>query len=408
MALHAVPAPVASAASPAVVILYRARGPLAANHLATYCAYAEQHGFATHVLDSTLPHAELSEAVATIRSRAPIGLVVADYEADQTLAADFRARYRVPGIRPEIAARFRDKRLMHRTLRQQGPRHCVLPDRLDRIRSLNALNQFARRHRYQIVLKPHSASGTRGLYVVHSSDELRDIGKRIGDPGEYIAEQYIHSDEPQFHVDSIVHRGQILLAVPSQYTYALDDLANAALPGSISRLHARSVLDRNIRLANAEVIRHLGLADGITHCEFFVSGGKLVFGEIAARMGGGPIRPMLRHLTGIDLCEAALGLHLNSRFAERLEQQQRLHPSEIGILLHTSTAAGHIAEISTPDTLVGGAVIHAEVYRQPGEALRGPEHSSDAVAYSLITGADRAEVMLRMQHAQRRFVLRVV
>lgn len=395
--------------TPVVVVLQKMQGPTTAENHQAYRRCAQRFGSDVLVLPTGNPEEPLDATMARVAAQTPIRFVHADHESGQELAARYRAEYSAGGISPIVMSRFRDKTLMHNTLRAQRLTTVTLPDCVDDLKDQAALEAFAQRHDYHVMIKPRSGQGATGLHEVTSRDDLLSVCARIGsEASRYRAEEYITGDGPQFHIDSVVCDGQILLAVPSRYTYDLARLRTAPLPGTVTHLQDHSPLVERVLAANTDVIHTLGLHSGVTHCEVFVRGGRIVFGEIAARMGGGPVRQIVHRLTGIDLCDAALALYLDDHYADTFEQRLRIADGEIGALLLHTPEEGTIRSISAPDVLLGDPVFHAAVWKHPGDPLRPAIHSCDTLGVCLVTGADSEITYRHLQTARRRFAVDVV
>jgi len=108
-----------------------------------------------------------------------------------------------------------------------------------------------------------------------------------------------------YHCDAVVHDGAPVFSSVCRYLEPPGVFRSVASRGSVTLGDA--VLRERILRYHADVVRHLGLRDGVTHLEVFhTPDDRIVFCEIAARPGGGGICTVLRQTYGVDLISAAL------------------------------------------------------------------------------------------------------
>lgn len=226
-------------------------------------------------------------------------------------AAMLGAAFRVPAMSPRTAALFRDKSLQKATVRAAGvdtARYVVIED-------LSELPSDFVLPFDKAVLKPVAGGATENTSFIHSTEELQKAAEESRKEHwgrrqmrTFVLEEFVPGDE--WHVDGVIFDGQLqfcsiggyrqscLTTVTSQkplYTFLFDPDDDAA------------VYERVTPLAE-QCLETLGLRDGVFHMELFhdPESGRLLFGECAARRGGGLIEEEVAHKFGVSLTEAAM------------------------------------------------------------------------------------------------------
>ena len=244
------------------------------------------------------------EGVGTLRRNhgQPFRIVGA-LEAIKVQLAMARERFGVPGVSVRTASVFRDKSRMKDALRAAGlpvARHGVLRTEAD-------ARAFVAEVGLPIVLKPIDGVGARSTARVTTMDALfrmlREMGCGPGSPA--LAEEMLVGKEHSF--EAITIGGEPRVFSFSEYLPGcLEVLENpwiqwsCLLPREVDTpLHDRA------RKLGFEVIRTLGLENGMTHMEWFErSDGSLAVGEIAQRPPGPQLCQMTGLVHGIDIHRA--------------------------------------------------------------------------------------------------------
>ncbi len=213
--------------------------------------------------------------------------------------AEARARYNVPGTRPEVAELFRDKARMKDALRAAG-----LPVAAHKlITSEKDARAFAEQVGFPMVLKPPAGMGAKATFRVSSIEALlRSIeGMHVSAQNPILAEEMLRGRE--FSFETITIDGKPRVSSISHY-----------LPSCLEVLETpwiqwACILPREIegepydgaRKMGYAAIQALGLDTGMTHMEWFQKAdGKLAIGEIAQRPPGANISLMTGLAHGVD------------------------------------------------------------------------------------------------------------
>jgi hypothetical protein len=226
----------------------------------------------------------------------PVERVVSFAEADVLAAAELRDRLDLPGQHGDSARAYRDKVMMRQHALEAG---LPTPD-FATVETAQDVHQFARLHGLPLVLKPRSSSGTVGVRILRS---LADLSDKLPN---HIVEAFVPGEV--VHVDGLVVGGEPVFALPAAYT-ELGCLAHWSDLGSGSYLLPpdypwfQQLVDELWHVVDA----FPSAPDLLLHAEFFVvPGERPVLCEIASRMPGHPIPPMLDRALGLDLRETWL------------------------------------------------------------------------------------------------------
>jgi biotin carboxylase len=164
------------------------------------------------------------------------------------------------------------------------------------------LRDFLRRVPAPWVLKPRSLAGAVGIRKLWNSDEIWSMLDRLeGLQSHYLVERFVPGDV--FHVDSIVHNGEIRFAIASGYGRPPMEIAHEGGIFTTRILERGSDLAAALLAENARVLRTMGLRSGASHTEFIrdAASGQLLFLETSARVGGAHIAEMVEAATGLNL-----------------------------------------------------------------------------------------------------------
>jgi hypothetical protein len=227
--------------------------------------------------------------------------VVSFAEADVLPAARLRTLWDLPGQRGASAAAYRDKLLMRRYAEEAG-----LPGpRFAGVETAADVRAFARAHGLPAVCKPRSASGSVGVRILRDGADLDALPDTLP---HHLVESFVPGEV--VHVDGLWAGGRPVFALPAAYT-ELGCLAHLADQGGGSALLSGGhPWHRPLTDALWQVVRALPAApELVLHAEFFMpDSGPPVLCEIASRLPGHPIPPMLDRALGVSLRDTWLRL----------------------------------------------------------------------------------------------------
>lgn len=225
---------------------------------------------------------------------------------------------------------------------------------------------------FPAVLKPRTGAGSKWTGKVTSLKELQEALEAGPSGCEYVLEEYLAGDpalQGRFYGDYVsvesLHRGgesrQVCVTAKLPLTEHFAE-TGMFVPHPFSRELERRILD-----LEAEAIRALGVADGVTHTEIKLTaeGPKII--EVNGRLGG-YVPEIVKRAMGADLVRAALQLSLGQ--PAELEPEA---PEEIVYQLFLAAPPGEsflfggMAGIEEAENMDG--VLHLEITKETGQTI---------------------------------------
>jgi biotin carboxylase len=243
---------------------------------------------------------DILEGIEVLRRRhGPIHRIIGILEPLMVQLAVARAKFGIPGTRPEVAELFRDKARMKDALRAAGlpvARHKLVCSDRD-------AHAFVEEVGFPMVLKPPAGMGAKATFRVTSTEALlRAVsGMRVSAESPVLAEELLRGREHSF--ETVTVGGRPAASSFSDYLpTCLDVVENAWIQWAciLPRETSAPVYDSARKMGFA-AIQALGLDSGMTHMEWFErDNGTLAIGEIAQRPPGANITRMTGLAHDID------------------------------------------------------------------------------------------------------------
>lgn len=219
-------------------------------------------------------------------------------EFEVELVAILREHLRLPGMNVSAVRAFRDKLAMRQITREDGIK---VPDFIQ-VLNYDRLREFMGRVPTPWMLKPRMEAGSMGLKKVHDSEQVWRTLDELGDrQSYYLVEQFVPGDV--YHVDSLTVGGKVKFTSVQKYGAPPIDIYQGGGVFMTGIVQRDSEDDKALRTLNEQVIKTLGMVNGVTHAEYIKAhaDGQFYFLEVAARVGGAFIADMIAAATGINL-----------------------------------------------------------------------------------------------------------
>lgn len=236
-----------------------------------------------------------------------------------------------------------------------------------------------------LVLKPLDSSGSRGSVVARCQE---DVAAHL--VSGMVAETYVHGLE--MSVESFVFQGRVLFTNLTEYLLPL--WANI-VPATLDEQTRTDVL-----ALNAAVINALGIRQGMTHLELFLTPSGPIFSEIAIRPPGGYLMDLIGRSYGFDPWQTALDLEMGLEAslphqASTFSGMWLLHPGQ-GIVRHVSgkRACRQIAGIREVSCRV-----------EVGDVLAPRQGSGESAGYFIAEGSTRSDVVKALDQARKTLLI---
>lgn len=227
-----------------------------------------------------------------------IDRVLANWEPLVILAAKMRERWGIPGMSVDTVRGFRDKQLMKERVAAAGLR---VP-RSRRVRTVHETLAAAEEIGYPLVVKPISGAGSADTYRCGDRAELDAALRKMGNVIEASCEEYIEGKE--FTYDTVCIDGVPAYENVTRYLpKPLEARSHEWISPCVITIRdlAQPGIRDGVRLGR-QVLKALGMGDGFTHMEWFLTPkGEAVFGEIGCRPGGACIVDQMNYTGDIDL-----------------------------------------------------------------------------------------------------------
>lgn len=219
-------------------------------------------------------------------------------EFEVELVSMLREHMRLPGMGLTQMRRFRDKLTM-RDVAQEAD--IPIPP-YTRILNYDELRAYMEEVEPPWMLKPRMEAGAMGIRKIHDSEGLWRALDELGDvQSYYLLEKFLPGDV--FHVDTLSVNGKSAFVSYQKYANPPIDIYQGGGVFSTQTVKPRTKDARALKQMNEQIIRSLGIENGVTHAEFIKAhaDGEFYFLEIAARVGGAFVSDMIEMASGINL-----------------------------------------------------------------------------------------------------------
>jgi biotin carboxylase len=273
---------------------------------------------------------------AWLRGRS-VDRVLANWEVLVETAARLRERWGLPGMTPDVVRGFRDKELMKERVRAAGLR---VP-RSARVTTEREVRAAAEEIGFPLILKPIAGAGSADTYRVRTQAELdAAIAAMRGIP-EASCEEYVEGEE--FTYDTVCIGGRPAFENVAAYlpkpleARTLEWVSPVVI--TVRDMH-QPRLAPGVTLGR-QVLSALGMGDGFTHMEWFLTPrGEAVFGEIGCRPGGAHLVDEMNYTCDIDLFREWARVACWGRFEAPVERKYN-----VGIIFKRALGQGRITRI---------------------------------------------------------------
>lgn len=336
----------------------------------------------------------VEKTVLSMHAQQPFTAVVTIDERTMEPAARLRDLLNLPGLRADQVPRYRDKLTMKRVLAEGGVRVPAFAACEDR----PTVEGLLRRHG-RIAIKPIDGVGSVGVSFADSHKDVAEwYAEHAGETEQFEAEEFIAGQMHQ--VDAMVQGAK---AVHTSVACTLPGLG--CIEFSSGAPLARVLLDdsplrRQLVEFSDRVIRVLGLQDGVTHLECFVTpDGEPVVCEVAARPAGGGSQQMYEAQTGINFARAAVLLALGC------EGDMRPNPtkSTVGMVAFRAAHPARIQRIAAIREFPEPWIRYGRIDYEEGSLVTSAVHSNDYMGFFVFCAEDRMSFDGRLAELRARF-----
>lgn len=339
------------------------------------------------------------EAVAAVGRRHGVDGVLT-FAADRAVpvVAAVAEQLGLPGIGSHTAHLATNKIAMRRELAERG----VPQPQFAAVRLLSEAHHAARTLSFPAVLKPADSAGQRGIFLVHSDEELSAqlaLTLAASPSQEAIVEQ--------FHEGREVNTLLVARDEDVRLITASDRLRPEGVGFGVALAHVYpttlygDVLEEVERVAIAAV-RAIGLRDGIAYPQLLVTGNEVRVIEIAARIPAGQMDEVPRVGVGVDLLSIALKQALGEPVTDDSVRPRFHQPLAIRFLTAEPgpLPTGVVRSVGPLDKARAfPGVERVDTWIQPGETIRPVQTDGDRRGYVIARGDTNLEALERADAA---------
>lgn len=344
----------------------------------------------------------MSGIIKNVTLRYRIHSIYANIEWAVEVCGYLREKFHIIGMPEDICIKTRDKYVMKTTLASAG----IKTANVASVDSLESLKHFILKNDFPIVLKPRKGSATQNTFLIHNEKELKNVFENIELFDEdYIVESFIKGEE--YHCDTIVFQGKIKFCSVSKYNTNLIETINTNNPVSsivFPESFDNNPIIKNIKELNEKVIHALHIDTSICHLEVFVTErNECIFGEIASRIGGGPlIGRSIKCAYGVDLYEIFIELFIKQRI--EITYRESRFAGFIALPIQT----GEIVKIAgTDDYIKMEDIKYINIYNKVGDVITDKNNTTKRTGYIIVIGDDYNKLKERLLELYNNFKLEV-
>lgn len=307
----------------------------------------------------------------------------------------------LPGIGTETAHLMTNKIAMRRRLADAG----VPQPRFAAVRHVREVRAAADAVGFPAVLKPADSAGQRGLFLVHSVDDVeRRLHAALAQSIE--EEAILESYHPGLEVNGllIARGGEVTVLTLSDRQRP----AGAGFGVALAHVYPSTLFGdalAEVERVGRSTVHALGLGDGIAYPQvIWGDDGVARLIEVAARIPAGQMDAVARYGVGVDLIEVALRQALGEPVPDELVEPKVQQPMAISFLTAQPgpLPTGKLLRVSGLDKVRAfPGVVEAELYFQDGETIRPVRVDGDRRGYVIAVGSTNLEALERAEKAGR-------
>ncbi|MFP4731382.1 ATP-grasp domain-containing protein [Pasteurella multocida] len=175
---------------------------------------------------------------------------------------------------------------------------------------------------YPFVIKPTGRSGSSGVHLIRSNDDLSVVLDQYQDNECLLLESFIQG--PEYSVESAVVDGKVMVTNITEKTTNCQNSNNfVEMSHTVPARSLSEQMHVSLRETNQWIIERLSFLSGITHAEFKIDQhNRIWLMEIAARGPGDMILYLFQLATGTSFEDIAVSIALNENFTSDITYQR--------------------------------------------------------------------------------------
>lgn len=298
---------------------------------------------------------------------------------------------------PETARAVTNKKVMKEKFKEQGiptPRYKILKEGF----SADELQGI----RFPVVIKPLDSQGQRGVYKLHSGEEIRRLFKDVvsySRENEILLEEYYASDE--ITLSGWVHDGvPHILTITDRITINSDPHLGICLAHDFPSKYLPSCF-RECKELTAKIVQGFGICNGPIYFQMLIGAEGIRVNEVACRIGGAYEDELIPALTGIDILEmviaGAVGDKIDCSTLEEYDLLHNQHYASVEMLFTKPGLIGSMPDMAKIIKLPG--VLSGSFNCGPGNRRPEIENATQRAGYLIVRGESRDEWRQNLRNA---------
>lgn len=288
-----------------------------------------------------------------------------------------------------------DKERFHPFLREKG----FFVPKVTAIRSLPELEAFFAEVGGKIIIKPPHSSGSKGVSVISSGNEIKDAYNEAvsyANGKDLVAEEFVQRKNYQIAGDAFVVDGRIAyFGLANEH---FDRLCNPLVP--IGESFPANISDEQKEKARNEIqnaLSVLGYRNGAVNLDFmFKEDGEIFIIELGPRNGGNLITDAIYAAGNVNLAEytvkAALGEDVSDLTEKKLEKF-------VSSYIWHSGKDGIFDGISMSDELKQ-KIIRSDIWTDKGSKIRKFDNGGFGLGAALLEFDSMEQMLYMMDHME--------
>ncbi len=180
---------------------------------------------------------------------------------------------------------------------------------------------------YPVVVKPACGVASCNTRVIKNKSELEhflsifELDESIFSE-MLIVEDYIRGDE--YHADIVWKDGECCFLSISRYLIPRVEIWSQPKQNGSYVLKERLYIElyESVKDLHMRIMKKLGDFTGVTHTEFFINNGKIIFSEIATRFAGAFVPESIFHTVGVDIIQEWIKVEIGEECVVKEENNE--------------------------------------------------------------------------------------
>ena len=247
---------------------------------------------------------------------------------------------------------------------------------------------------YPAVIKPADSQGQRGIFIVHSFDQLKEnlpTTFNFTQEKKVLLEQYYPSDE--ITVTGWVEDGKThILSMSDRETFQegkhIGICKGHRYPSKYFYTHQSEIIDLTER-----IVDQFNIQNGPIYFQMLLGEEGLKVNEIAARLGGAYEDEYIPMVTGVDLLGLLIDRSLNDNSKVYFEKVHYLDIHQYIYVALLFSTQGKVKRLTPMTSLIGKrGVISGKLFIREGEVLPPVINATQRIGYAIISGESNEDL----------------